>query len=100
MFTDMVGYTALVQKSEALALELLAEQRNLLRPTFVRYNGIEIKTIGDAFLVEFPSALEATQCAVEMQKSLVQHRTCHFRSFPIPRVQQPSCVSKYLTRVS
>src|SRR5215470_2523651 len=72
MFRDMVGYSALSQRNEQLAQELLEEHRALLRPLFTRFNGLEIKTIGDAFLVEFQSALEAAQCALEIQRTLAK----------------------------
>ena len=70
MFTDMVGYSALSQRNEALSLELLAENQRLLRTQFPLFNGREVKTTGDGFLVEFPSALQATQCAVEIQRAV------------------------------
>src|SRR5437868_8369906 len=72
MFIDMVGYSALSQRDEKLAQELLEEHRHLLREIFPRFNGTEIKTIGDAFLVEFGSALEAAQCAIEIQRTLAK----------------------------
>src|SRR5258708_12068960 len=72
MFTDMVGYSALAQRDDKLALELLEEHRQLLREIFPRFNGTEIKTIGDAFLIEFNSTLEAAQCAIEIQRTLAK----------------------------
>jgi adenylate cyclase len=72
MFTDMVGYSALSQRDDKLAQELLEEHRRLLREIFPRFHGTEIKTIGDAFLVEFGSALEAAQCAIEIQRTLAK----------------------------
>src|SRR5256714_13904337 len=72
MFTDMVGYSALSQNNPKIAVELLEEHRALLREVFPKFNGTEIKTIGDAFLVEFNSALEAAQCAIAIQRALAK----------------------------
>src|SRR6266478_1325171 len=69
MFTDMVGYSALAQRDDKVALELLEEHRRLLREIFPRFHGTEIKTIGDTLLVEFGSALEAAQCAIEIHRT-------------------------------
>jgi adenylate cyclase len=81
MFTDMVDYTTMSEKNEALALALLEEHRQLLRQVFATHEGREVKTIGDGFLVEFPSALEAVRCALEIQQ-LMNRRN---QSVPIER---------------
>jgi adenylate cyclase len=70
MFTDMVGYSALTQKNEALALDLLEEHRKIVRPFFEKHGGREIETAGDSFFAEFTSAVEATNCAIEIQTTL------------------------------
>ncbi|MGD1055157.1 MAG: adenylate/guanylate cyclase domain-containing protein [Nitrososphaerales archaeon] len=70
MFTDVVGYTALAQRNEKHALGLLEEYRAVTREALPKFHGREVKTIGDAFMVEFTSALEASQCAIDMQRRM------------------------------
>ena len=75
MFTDMVGYSALAERNEELALELLEEHRRLLRSIFSKHRGSEIKTIGDGFLAEFSSALAAVQCGIEIQEMIAKRNS-------------------------
>ncbi len=70
MFTDMVGFTALAQADEPAALARVEEQASVVRPLFTPFKGREIKSTGDGFLVEFESALNATECALQIQRQL------------------------------
>ncbi len=70
MFTDMVGYTLRTQTDEKGTLRLLEEQEGLVAPLVVTHHGRTVKSTGDGYLVEFPSALEAVECAVAIQERL------------------------------
>ena len=69
LFTDIVGYSLLAQEK---AVGLLEEHRRLVRPVFAEHGGREIKTIGDAFLVELNSAVSAVRCAIEIQRLIFE----------------------------
>jgi adenylate cyclase len=75
MFTDLVAFTRLAQRDEEAALQLRAEHQALLRPLFASHGGREVKTTGDGFLVEFPSALESVRCAVEIQETVARRNS-------------------------
>ena len=70
MFTDIVGFAALTQRNESNTIRLLDEHRALVRPLVSGHGGREIKTIGDAFLIEFHSALDAVLCSIAIQQMM------------------------------
>ena len=68
MFTDIAGYTAMAQADEAGALRLLREQHQLIGPVLETHRGRQVKSIGDGLLIEFPNALDAMECAMDVQQ--------------------------------
>ncbi|MEE9464154.1 MAG: tetratricopeptide repeat protein [Candidatus Neomarinimicrobiota bacterium] len=70
MFTDIVGYTALMGENEAKALQLLQHNRELLKPLIEKFRGEWLKEMGDGTLSSFASAVDAVICALEIQRSL------------------------------
>ena len=70
LLTDIVGYVSLTEQDERLALRLLEEHGRTVRSIVRDHSGRVVKTIGDAFLVEFDSALDAVLGAIELQRAL------------------------------
>jgi len=70
MFTDLAGFTQATQANEPGALQLLQEQEKLVQPIVQSHHGRKVKSMGDGLLIEFPNALDAVECAVELQRSV------------------------------
>jgi TolB-like protein/class 3 adenylate cyclase len=69
MFTDIVGYTALVGNDSSKALELVHINSDIQKPLVEKHHGKWLKEMGDGAMVQFNTALDAVNCAVEIQKS-------------------------------
>ncbi|MGD2070908.1 MAG: adenylate/guanylate cyclase domain-containing protein, partial [Gemmatimonadota bacterium] len=70
MFADIVGYTALMQGDEDLALAKRDRQREVLAELVPRHHGEILQYYGDGALSVFNSAVQAVECAVEIQLAL------------------------------
>jgi adenylate cyclase len=82
MFTDVAGFTEATQRDEKSALRLLEELQEVAAPLFERHHGRQVKSMGDGLLVEFPDALNAVECAVELQRALAD-RNAESGSIPM-----------------
>jgi TolB-like protein len=70
LVADVVGYSKLVGSDEAGTLaKLAALRRDLIDPIIGKHSGRLFKAVGDGFLVEFASAVQAVTCAVEIQNA-------------------------------
>jgi adenylate cyclase len=68
---DVVGYSRLLGIDEAGTLAALEDRRaNVLEPLLERHRGRVVKLMGDGVLAEFASAVNAVQCAVELQQGM------------------------------
>jgi len=67
MFTDIVGFSRQMGADEARMLRLLETHNQVIQQAVAEHHGHVIKTIGDAFLVDFPSVVHAVQCAQQIQ---------------------------------
>jgi TolB-like protein/class 3 adenylate cyclase/Tfp pilus assembly protein PilF len=69
MFTDIVGYTALMGDDEQKAFDLLDKNRKLQQPLIKKFGGRWIKELGDGVLASFPNAADAVHCAIAIQQA-------------------------------
>jgi adenylate cyclase len=70
LFTDIVGYTSLMQRNEEQAATAIKRHNAVLQATAAAHNGEVLNFYGDGCLCIFPSATEAVSCALEVQKQL------------------------------
>ena len=83
---DIAGYSRLMGEDEAATVRELKGHQAVVLPLVVRYGGRVIDTAGDGILAEFPSVINATECAVEIQTIMAarndgvpEHRRMLFR---------------------
>tara|TARA_R110002096_G_scaffold417344_1_gene620960 strand:+ start:119 stop:2452 length:2334 start_codon:yes stop_codon:yes gene_type:complete len=79
MFTDIVGYTALMQRDENAAAEMRARHRQEFEKNHKLHNGEILQYYGDGTLSVFSSGLEAVECAIAIQKALQQESAVPLR---------------------
>src|SRR5262245_5321054 len=75
MFTDIVGFSRQMGSNEARTLRLLEVHNQVIQQAVTEHHGHVIKTVGDGFLVDFPSVVHAVQCAQAIQEQCRTHNT-------------------------
>jgi len=81
MFTDIAGYTSQMSKDQDIALSMLDTKRKALKPLIQKHKGTLVKEMGDGTLSHFPSAIDATNCSLDLQKSLKNNNDLNIRSY-------------------
>ena len=69
MFTDIVGYTALMGKDEQKAFSILEKNRQIQKPVVENHRGRWLKEIGDGVLASFETVSDAVYAAIEIQEA-------------------------------
>ena len=70
MFTDIVGYTTMMQQNEQMAVEVIKHYNATLEKWVHHFNGRVLNFYGDGSLCSFSSATDAVNCSIEVQKEL------------------------------
>lgn len=79
MFTDIVGYTALMGKNEQKAFELLRKNREIQIPIIEEFGGQLIKELGDGVLASFPAVSNAVYAAIKIQDACFSSKAFELR---------------------
>ncbi len=79
MFTDIVGYSALMSKDEKHALDIMEQSRVIQKDAINKFSGQFIKESGDQVVASFHSAIKAVCCAVSIQKQLKENQHLNLR---------------------
>ena len=70
---DVVGYSRLIGADEEGTLKRLAARRKqLIDPKIAEYQGRVVKLMSDGILIEFPSAVAALRCAIDVQRAIAE----------------------------
>ena len=72
IFSDVVSYSAMMAANEEYTLDLLRRDFQIMKQLCQQFEGKVLKTIGDALLMYFPSAVKAVACAKEIQVSFAE----------------------------
>ena len=67
---DVVGYSKHMEKDETATFKAYGECEKILNKLLKQYKGSVFNTAGDSVLAEFPSAVNAVECAVDFQKAI------------------------------
>ena len=75
LFYDICGYSRIMGNNEKQALAIVAMHDSCIESAAEVHGGRIIKKMGDGILVEFPSAVNAVQAAVDIQKAVTEHNS-------------------------
>ncbi len=70
VYTDIAGFSKMMEKDEAGTLELLNIHNDIVEKAVTARGGTVIKTIGDAYLIDFKNTVDALQCSIDIQQGL------------------------------
>lgn len=73
MFSDVCGFSRIMGADEQRALAIVQMAASTIESGAEVYSGRVIKRMGDGMLLEFPSAVNAVRCAVEVQRAVSRH---------------------------